>query len=138
VPSNPFVATTEMPAVETLASVLACVGRWRGTCQLWTSPDNPPVESTSTIMVTAVASGLFVRIDQAWAWHGAPQEGSILLGCEADAGLATAYRADTFHMGRKVMACTVHVTDDGIIDVRGTYAVPPGPPRGWRIQGDRM
>jgi hypothetical protein len=37
-------------------------------------------------------------------------------------------------MGCKVMACAGVVPDAGVIDVRGTYAAPPGPDWGWRIQ----
>ena len=30
------------------------------------------------------------------------------------------------------MVCAGSMDDDGVIDVRGSYAVPPGPDWGWR------
>jgi hypothetical protein len=36
-------------------------------------------------------------------------------------------------MGEKVMACNGTTETDGWINVRGSYAMPPGPDWGWRI-----
>jgi hypothetical protein len=114
-----------------LEPLIACAGTWRGTNRLWLSPPDPPEESTSTITVTPVLDGRFVRVDQTWAHGGFPQAGSLLVGF--DAGVATVHWIDAFHMGRKVLACTGVAGADGPIDVRGTYAAPPGPDWGWRI-----
>jgi hypothetical protein len=81
-------------------------------------------------------AGRFVRIDQTWSWNGKPQDGSLLIGFQQDTHVVTAHWIDTFHMGNKVMACEGIVNHDGLLDVRGEYAAPPGPNWGWRITID--
>jgi hypothetical protein len=76
--------------------------------------------------------GRFVRIDYDWAYRRTPQQGSLLIGHEADAAAATAHWVDTWHMGDKVMVCRGAVEPDGPISVRGSYAAPLGPDWGWR------
>jgi len=83
--------------------------------------------------VTPVLRGLFVRVDQLWSREGQGQEGSLLVGCDPKSATASAYWIDTFHTGRTAMSCAGSVRDDGVIDVRGAYAAPPGPDWGWRI-----
>jgi hypothetical protein len=36
-------------------------------------------------------------------------------------------------MGKKVMACQGSAQDGGTLSVRGSYAAPPGPDWGWKI-----
>ena len=120
-----------MNALDTL---LACAGTWRGANRLFVSPDGPADESASVVTVTPLLRGTFVRLDQTWAREGRPAEGSLLVGFDAASKVATAHWIDTFHMGRKVMACEGTVGDDGALDVRGGYAAPPGPDWGWRIR----
>ena len=109
-------------------------GRWHGTTRLHLSPGDPPDESPSTLDVEAAVGGRFVRLDQGWTYKGQPQQGTMLVGHDPKAGTASVHWADTFHMGRKVLACTGTLGDDGIIDVRGTYSAGAGPDWGWRIQ----
>ncbi len=45
----------------------------------------------------------------------------------SDPGEVTAQWIDTWHMGESVMSCHGTAGDDGSIDVKGSYAVPPGP-----------
>jgi hypothetical protein len=116
-----------------LDHLLACAGEWRGVNRLYESPDGPAEESASRVVVTPLLGGRFVRVDQWWACGGDEQEGSLLIGYEPKTGVATGHWIDTFHMGRKVMACSGAIRDDGTVDLRGSYAAPPGPDWGWRI-----
>ena len=57
----------------------------------------------------------------------------MLVGCQDDGKVISAHWIDTFHMGRKVMACMGGLREDGTLDVRGSYTAPPGKDWGWRI-----
>ncbi len=116
-----------------LDRLAACAGTWRGTNRLHDPNTNKPEDSSSTVIVTPMLAGRFVRLDYTWAYQGRAQEGSLLLGSDADAGAVTAHWIDTWHMGDKVMACRGPAPDDATLSVRGSYAAPPGPDWGWRI-----
>ena len=109
----------------------ACAGSWRGTNRLQDPHTNAPDDSPSSLVVTPVVGGTFVRLDYTWAYHGQPQEGSLLVGRDANTGEVTAHWIDTWHMSDKVMACRGEAAD-GALSVRGSYAAPPGPDCGWR------
>ena len=115
-----------------LEQLIACAGTWRGTNRLYVSPDAPADESTSEVRVTPMLGGRFVRMDQTWARQGRPEQGSMLVGYDPAAGVPSCHWVDSFHNGYKVMACT-GTLKDGVLDVRGTYAAPPGPDWGWRL-----
>jgi hypothetical protein len=117
--------------VDPLDPLLACAGDWRGVNRLWMSPDVPADESASNLTVVPMLGGTFLRVDQTWARQGRPEAGSMLLGY--DDGAATGHWVDSFHNGRRVMACTGAASGAGV-DVRGNYPAPPGPDWGWRIQ----
>jgi hypothetical protein len=112
-------------------NLTACAGSWKGTNRLQDPNTNAPDESPSTATVTSILGDTFVRLDYTWAHQGQPQEGSLLIGGEGTS--VTAYWIDTWHMGHKVMACQGVAESDGRISVRGSYAAPPGPDWGWRI-----
>ena len=116
-----------------LEGVVACAGRWRGTNRLHDPNTSAPEDSPSTAAVIPLLGGRFVRIDYTWAYQGVPQEGSLLVGYDAEADLVTTSWIDTWHMGNKVMACRGAGGKDGAISVQGSYAVPPGPDWGWRM-----
>lgn len=107
-------------------------GSWRGTNKLKDPHSNIDEDSPSTATVTPVLGGRFVRLDYTWSYKGAPQEGSILIGYDAKADTATAHWIDTWHMGNQVMALAG--PGGSALAVRGTYAAPPGPDWGWRIE----
>ena len=119
-----------MGALERLA---ACEGRWRGSNRLHDPHTGKPEDSPATAELAPLLNGRFVRLDYTWSYQGAPQEGSLLIGCRASRGKATAHWIDSWHMADGVMACEGAVDPDGGIDVRGSYAAPPGPDWGWRI-----
>ncbi|MEO7802950.1 MAG: DUF1579 family protein [Actinomycetota bacterium] len=112
--------------------LLDCVGIWRGTNWLYLSPGEAADESSSVLHVMPVLGGQFVRLDQTWGFQGDPQQGSLLVGYDADSMVVTAHWIDTFHMGRKVLECTGAAGGDAL-EVRGSYPAPPGPDWGWRI-----
>lgn len=119
--------------MQPLQQLAAYTGRWQGNNKLQDPLTNSPEDSPATATLTALLGGRFMRLDYTWAYQGAPQEGSLLLGYEAEAGQVTGCWIDSWHMGDKVMACQGSVTPAGEISVRGSYAAPPGPDWGWRI-----
>jgi hypothetical protein len=112
----------------------ACAGSWRGTNTLQDPNSGRPEESSSTLAVTPVLGGRFVRVDYAWSYQGEPQEGSLLVGCDPQSGEVSGHWIDTWHMGPKVMTCLGKTSTGGTISVTGSYAAPPGPDWGWRIE----
>jgi Protein of unknown function (DUF1579) len=118
--------------MKALNSLIACAGRWIGTSRLQDPHSNSPDESPSTATVTPVLDGRFVRLDYTWAYRGALQEGSCLIGFDAGDGEATAHWIDTWHMGDKLLASRGPLGGNGELNVRGSYAAPPGPDWGWR------
>jgi hypothetical protein len=116
-----------------LDSLIACAGCWAGTSRLQDPHSGSPEVSISTATVTPVLGGRFVRLDYTWTYREAPKEGSLLVGHDASGGEATAHWIDTWHMADKVMACRGAAEPGGRLDVRGSYAAPPGPDWGWRI-----
>ena len=84
--------------------------------------------------MTPVLGGRFVRVDYTWGYQGQPQEGSLLVGFDSEAREVTGYWIDTWHMGRKAMTCLGPVPVDRIISLKGSYAAPPSPDWGWRIE----
>jgi hypothetical protein len=116
-----------------LDRLIAAAGSWRGTSTLQDPHAGIADESASTATVTPVLGGRFVRVDYTWSYQGQPQEGSLLIGFQRKAGMATGHWIDSFHNGDKVMACMGPAADDGTVSVRGSYAAPPEPDWGWRI-----
>ena len=84
-------------------------------------------------MLTTLLGGRFVRLDYDWSYRGTRQEGSLLIGCQSDLDRMTVHWIDSWHMSDAVLACTGAVEESGDVDVRGSYAAPPGPDWGWRI-----
>ena len=115
-----------------LDSLLACSGHWAGTYRLHDPQTGRPDDSDSTLVVTPMLGGRFVRLDYRWAWRQTPQEGSLLVGCEESGARVTAQWVDTWHMSDRLMACSGAAGDGCEIVVRGAYAAPPGPDWGWR------
>jgi hypothetical protein len=112
----------------------ACAGNCRGTNMLQDPHSGKPDESPSALSVTPVLGGRFVRVEYTWGYGGEPQEGSLLVGLDPKSGEASGHWVDTWHMGRKAMTCLGTATDEGSISMKGSYAAPLGPDRGWRIE----
>ena len=119
-----------MSALEKLAE---CAGGWTGTNRLSDPSMNVSDDSPSTAALTPLLGGKFIRLDYTWAYEGAAQEGSLLIGYESAPAIVTAHWVDTWHMGEAVMSCKGTAEEDGSVVVLGSYAAPPGPDWGWRI-----
>jgi Protein of unknown function (DUF1579) len=117
--------------MSTLDKLAACAGSWRGTNHLQDPQSNLDDESPSTAAITPLLSGKFVRFDYTWAYKGKVQEGSLVLGLDAE--VVSTHWIDSWHMGTKAMNCSGTIDGDGRISVKGSYAAPPGPDWGWRI-----
>lgn len=115
-----------------LKPLAACAGQWQGTNRLHDPSTNAPEDSPSTVTVTPMLGGLFVRVEYSWEYEGAPQEGALLIGCEKNTGAVTAYWVDTWQMGTVAMVCRGDARPDGALCLVGSYAAPPGPDWGWR------
>lgn len=122
-----------MSAESPLAHLAACTGRWTGTNRLHDPFTGKPEDSSSTLTVTPVLQGTFLRVDYAWSYQGKPQEGSIVFGADAEKGEVNAQWIDTWHMAQKAMSCS-GPAESGRLEVRGSYACPPGPDWGWRME----
>lgn len=115
-----------------LQPLIDLAGRWRGTSVFQDPSNNLQDESLSTATITPIVHGRFVRFDYTWAYNGKPQEGSFLIGLVRSTSALTMHWIDSFHMSDVVMACQGTIDEAGTIDVRGSYAAPPGPDWGWR------
>ena len=116
-----------------LDQLIKCAGRWVGRNVLQDPHAGIADESPATATITQVLGGRFVRLDYTWAYKGQPQQGSLLIGHDASAGIVTGHWIDSWHMGNKLMACEGPVDASGTISVRGSYTAPPGPDWGWRM-----
>lgn len=120
-----------------LQALARCAGTWLGTNRLHDPHTNAPQDSPSTLTVTPILHGRFLRVDYTWVYDGAPQEGTLLIGYESAAEAVTAFWADTWHMGSAVLVCRGSSAPplpdgEGSLWVLGSYEAPPGPDWGWR------
>lgn len=116
-----------------LESLAAIAGSRAGSNTLQDPFSGQPEETPSELTITPVLDGRFVRVDYTWAYRGAPQSGSILLGFEPKTAAVSGYWIDSWHMGHAALTCPGTATADGGIVLRGSYPAPPGPDWGWRI-----
>jgi len=110
-----------------LERLTACAGSWRGTNTLQDPNTGKPEESPSTVAVTPVLAGRFIRLDYTWGHQGKPQEGSLLVGFDPKIGEVSGHSIDTWHMGWIVMNCLGPSPVEGNLAIGGPYAAPPGP-----------
>lgn len=119
------------------AALIACAGRWKGTSTLSDPEYGIDEVAATTADVVPLLGGRFVRIDYTWSYRGEPQEGMLLIGADPARARWTTHWIDSWHMGHLVMACDGPagggVAASGSVSVRGSYAAPPGPDWGWRI-----
>ncbi|MDQ5870588.1 MAG: DUF1579 domain-containing protein [Acidobacteriota bacterium] len=121
-----------------LEDLLALAGKWSGTYRLIVDPADPVRVSPSTLLVAPIAGARFARFDYQWGYEGQPQDGSLLVGYEKERGVVTAVWVDSWHMASKAMVCEGSSgLGGGRVELRGTYAAPPGPDWGWRTVLDR-
>jgi hypothetical protein len=112
----PFDAKPEHEALSSLA------GHYKGTTRTFLDPNGAPVESEDTLYIAPVLGGRFVRIQ----WYGSvgdkPRQGELTLGYHVDAQEHELSWVDTFHTGSAILQFRGKPSDDGSIDVLGSYA----------------
>jgi hypothetical protein len=111
-----------------LQTLAACAGNWCGKSVLQDPHKGVAEESPSAATCGLQPDGSF-RLEYTWAYQGKPQRGSLLVRLEGSE--VTAGWTDTWHTGDQPMACSGG--SGPALSVRGTYAAPPGPDWGWRI-----
>lgn len=110
------------------------IGNWTGKNLLRLSWLTPPDHlSPTNLTVAPVAKGKFLSFAYDWSHEDISQEGLLLLGYDQKDRVVTAAWIDSWHMSSKVMAFTGRIDRHAAIEVRGSYAAPPGPDWGWRI-----
>lgn len=109
------------------------IGHWEGRNKLWFEPHSAAIECASTAEVRGEAAGRMLALRYTWTHDGKPCEGILLFGDDAKAGRCDMAWADSFHNGHRLMPLTGPAAGEGVPDVRGRYAAPPGPDWGWRI-----
>src|SRR4051812_43542855 len=108
-----------MSPLDPLASF---AGVWRGTNTLHDPTTGKPEESVSTLTLTPMLAGRFVRIDYTWGYQGAAQEGSFLVGFDPKTDEISGHWIDTWHMGRKALNCLGVARTGPTLSLLGSYA----------------
>lgn len=106
---------------------------WSGTSRLWLAPGEDAHESQTTAQMSSVGQGQFITIRYRWEFEDEPQDGMIAFRSEMDQALTRAVWLDSWHMRNDIMVCEA-MTRDGVVSIQGSYAAPPGPDWGWRIE----
>jgi Protein of unknown function (DUF1579) len=106
----------------------AMVGEWEGTYRLWLEPGVLRGESPARATIMPMLHGRYVVQDYEWADQGALQQGTMLLGCDADGAWQMAW-VDTWHTGSSIMACQGDAESGAV--VVGHYG-GAGEVWGWR------
>src|SRR5688572_25484252 len=108
----------------------ACAGTWKGLSTLHDPHSGSLLDSSSTLTVTPILLGRFLRVAYTWDYHGAPQEGEFIIGIQSDPDNLTSHWIDTWHMSEKGMVCSGKAGEDDLT-LPGSYPAPPGPDWGW-------
>ena len=123
------------------ATIASLAGWWEGTNTLHDPNTGRPETTPSAVTAVAIIGKRFLRFGYTWVYQGQPQEGLLLLGFDPESNAVSGHWIDTWHMGNKVLACT-GPAPIGTVSIRGSYAAPPGPDWGWRIEltaeGDQL
>ena len=110
----------------------ALIGDWNGTKQLYLSPPPDPAQSSrSKLSIVPAAGGSFLELNYSWTYEEEEQTGVLLFGYD-EKNSASAAWVDSFHMSARIMFCT-GTAAAAVVNLRGSYEVPPGPDWGWSI-----
>jgi hypothetical protein len=113
------------------------LGEWAGANQLWLAPGEAAHESATMASVSSVAQGQFITIAYTWAFEDEPHDGLIIFRPDPDNGPANSVWLDSWHVKNDIMFCDGTLNDRGVLLLEGSYAAPPGPDWGWRIEIER-
>jgi len=114
-------------------SLSALAGEWQGTYQVWDDPPRPPVTSPTSMTITPILKGSFIKCEYDWN-DGEDQEGSLTIGFNPDRNLVVATWIDTWHMSHDIMYCEGFIENDTDYIFKGEYRVGSGPNWGWRTE----
>jgi hypothetical protein len=117
-----------------LQALLACAGAWKGTSTLRDPHTSLHEESPGTLLVAPILGDRFVRLDYTWKYQDKPQEGSLLVGYDPGTRTISGHWIDTWHMGHAAMILLGAEPEGATLRLSGSYAAPPGPDWGWRIE----
>jgi hypothetical protein len=104
-------------------------GTWSGNYRLWLDPNAPAPEAPTHLVATVNASGRYVTLAYNWSHDGDAHDGVLVFNVGNRAAVAS--WVDTFHMSDGFMISRGSVAG-ARVDLRGSYAAPPGPDWGWR------
>lgn len=116
-----------------LERLIASSGKWQGSSTLQDPGHIEPETSPSTLTVTPLLDGRFVRMDYTWSYRGTPHAGSLLVGWQKKTGTVSMHWIDSWHNSDNVMAMAGTAEASTLLAAQGTYAAPPGPDWGWKI-----
>jgi hypothetical protein len=116
-----------------LERLIGSAGAWQGTSTLQDPGRLEPDSTPSTLTVTPMLGGRFVRLDYTWSYKDAAQSGSLLVGHQKKSGALSIHWIDSWHNSDNVMALTGQAETPTLLTVKGSYAAPPGPDWGWKI-----
>ena len=103
-------------------------GNWQGTNTLHDPHTNQPDPTIGTAALRTSDDAL--QIAYTWSYQDSPQQGTIEAKHVGEQIIASLI--DSWHTGGQPMLFKGPVESEKI-SVRGTYAAPPGPDWGWRI-----
>jgi hypothetical protein len=124
--------TTHDATPQPLLSALA--GTWHARNHLWFRPDESGHESDTTLVVTPAVRELITSLRYTWSHDGTPHEGVLLVRDASPNGPPAMVWADSFHTSGTFMSLGPGTRSDTSIAATGSYAAPPGPDWGWRIE----
>ncbi len=120
--------------MEFSAEIAALLGDWQGVNHLWLAPNTPPDLSETVAHTTTVMHDGLLELSYSWAFQDQPQEGRLVLSEDDDHTHVKAVWMDSWHMANSFMVLEGAITEKGVIALNGSYAAPPGPDWGWKIQ----
>lgn len=112
---------------------MAHAEEWSGSKRLWLAPGEEANESPSTAQIKSVVQDQFTVISYSWQFDAEPQDGIIVFRTAMGGQMTRAVWLDSWHMRNDIMVCD-GIEQGGVVSLQGSYAAPPGPDWGWRIE----
>jgi hypothetical protein len=107
-------------------------GHWKGTSRLFFEGDQ--YDSLSTADIHSIIQSQFINISYTWEIENESQDGQITFLASIAKTPTIATWLDSWHMRNKIMVCEGTMNPAGTVSLLGSYAAPPSPDWGWRIE----